>query len=133
MPVKFNDLDPKMQRVLTVYPVRNPVKWVRENDRIVLIYKKDFTRFEKKLQNKIGGPEDIRRPLDDKGSRIWEMCDGQHTLKDICGEMDELFHEEIEPVLDRVWKFLELLLQLNLIRLETEPVKPKKRRVVKGS
>jgi hypothetical protein len=133
MPVKFTDLDPNMQRVLTVYPVRNPVRWVRENERIVLIYKKDFTRFEKKLHNKIGGPEDIRRPLDEKGTRIWELCDGQHTLEDICSEMDELFHEEIEPVLDRVWKFLELLLQLNLIRLETEPVKPKKRRVVRGS
>jgi len=44
MPLKFTDLDPKMQRVLGVYPVRNPVRWVRENDRIVLIYKKDFTR-----------------------------------------------------------------------------------------
>lgn len=131
MPVKFTDLDPKMQRVLGVYPVRMHVKWVYEKDLVVLIYKKDFSKFEKKLHSKIGGPEDIRRPLDDKGSKIWELCDGQHTLKDICDEMDGIYHEDIEPVLDRVWKFLEILLQLNLIRLETEPVKPKKRRVVK--
>jgi hypothetical protein len=132
MPIKFTDLDPKMQRVLGVYPVHNPVKWVHEKGRIVLTYKKDFTKFEKKLHNKLGGPEDIRRPLDDKGSKIWELCDGQHTISDICDEMDDIYHEDIEPVLDRVWKFLEILLKLNLIRLEMEPVKPKKRRVLKN-
>lgn len=131
MPVRFTDLDPKMQRVLSVYPVHNLVKWERESDRVVLIYKKDFSKFERRLQKRLGGPDVIRRPLDEKGSRIWELCDGQHTLQDICDEMDALYHEDIEPVLDRVWKFLEILLKLNLIRLESHPVKPKKRRVVK--
>ena len=131
MPVRFTDLDPKMQRVLSVYPARNLVKWEREGDRVVLTYKKDFTKFERGLQKRLGGPDVIRRPLDEKGSRIWELCDGQHTLQDICDEMDALYHEDIEPVLDRVWKFLEILLKLNLIRLESHPVTPKKRRVVK--
>lgn len=131
MPEKFSDLDPKMQRILMVYPVRNPVKWEREGERIVLIYKKDFTKFEKSLHKRLGGPDHIRRPLDKHGSKIWELCDGKHTLKEICDEMDALFREDIEPVLDRVWKFLEILLKLNLIRLEMEPVLPKKRRVLK--
>jgi hypothetical protein len=131
MPAKFSDLDPAMQKMLTVYPVRAPVKWSREGDRVVLTYPKDFNKFERTLHKRLGGPDVIRRPLDEKGSKIWELCDGRHTLQDICGEMDELFREEIEPVLDRVWKFLEILLKLNLIHLETEPVPPKKRRVVK--
>ena len=131
MSMKFTDLDPKMQRVLTVYPVRNPVKWAHENGKVVLSYKKDFGKFEKALHKRLGGPDVIRRPLDEKGSRIWELCDGQHTLKDICDDMDAKYKEDIEPVLDRVWKYLELLIKLNLIHLESEPVLPKKRRVVK--
>lgn len=131
MPVKFSDLDPAMQKVLRVYPVRYPVKWSHEGDRVVLTYPKDFTKFEHALHKRLGGPDVIRRPLDEKGSKIWERCDGRHTLQDICEEMDALFQEDIEPVLDRVWKFLELLLKLNLIRLESHPVVPKRRRVVK--
>jgi len=59
------------------------------------------------------------------------MCDGKHTLKDICTELDEQYHEEIEPVLDRVWKFLEKLLSINLIRLSPKRVYPKKLRITK--
>lgn len=128
MGIKFTDLDPKMQRFLSVYPVRNRVKWITENDRITLIYPKDFSKFETWLHKRLGGPDMIRRPLDDKGSKIWLMCDGNHTIEEICTELDEQYHEEIEPVLDRVWKFLEVLLKSNLIRISPKRVYPKKLR-----
>ncbi len=129
--MKFSELNPKMQRILSIYPMRSPVKWTQENDRIVLIYPKDLTKFESWLHKRIGGPEVIRRPLDEIGSKIWLMCDGKHTVRDICTELDELYQEDIEPVLDRVSKFLELLLRSNLIRLSPKRVYPKKFRVAK--
>ena len=131
MPFRFSDLDPKMKKILTSYPVQNRVKWVLEDDKVVLIYPKDFTKFETWLHNRLGGPDMIRRPLDEVGSRIWVMCDGKHTIKDICTELDEIYHEDIEPVLDRVTKFLEVLLKSNLIHLSTTREFPKRKRVVK--
>jgi hypothetical protein len=131
MPVKFSDLDPKMQRFLSIYPVRRPVKWIIKNEKVVLIYPKNFSKFESYLHQKIGGSDNIRRPLDEIGSKIWLMCDGKHTIEYICSELDDQYHEEVEPVLDRVWKFIELLLQLNLVYVSPTRVFPKKKRVIR--
>ena len=131
MPVHFlflvtlNDLDPKMQRLLTVYPIRRAVKWRWRGDIVAITYDKEFGRFERWLHKRIGGPTEIKVPLDEVGTKIWLMCDGSHTIKDICDEMDAAYKEDIEPVLTRVWGFLERLLNRNLIRLETEPLRKK--------
>ncbi len=131
MSIKFSELDQKMQRYLMVYPNRNPVKWNLENERVILVYPKNFTKFEAWLHKRIGGPEEIRRPLDEIGSKIWLMCDGKFTIKDICTELDEQYHEEVEPVLDRVSKFLEILLKQNLIRISNKCRQLRKLRVIK--
>ncbi len=132
MPVRFSDLEPKMKQILSIYPVRNQVKWLKKDDQVVLIYPKDLSNFETWLQKRLGGPEMIKRPMDDIGSKIWLMCDGRHTVNDICTELDEIYHEDVEPVLDRVSKLLEVLIRSNLIRLSMKPVNPKKLRVVKN-
>ena len=133
MPIKYSELSPKMIKLLSVYPVRQPVKWVTENDRIVLVYPKNFSKFETWLHKRIGGPEKIRRPLDEVGTKIWLMCDGKHTIEYICSELHEQYREEIEPVLERVWKFIELLLKHNLVYISPKRVYPKKRRKIKKS
>lgn len=111
----------EIPKVFLSYPVRNElVKWEKREDRtVVLIYRKNLSRFERWLQRHIGGPLDIKRPLDAPGSRIWELCDRQHTLLDICRIIDEEFKEEMDPVFDKVRRFLEQLLILNLVILKT--------------
>jgi hypothetical protein len=132
MGIKFSELDSKTKRVLTSYPARNKVKWVLEDEKVVLIYPKDFSKIENWLHKRIGGPDMIRRPLDEIGSRIWMMCDGKHTIQEICTELDEIYHEDIEPVLDRVSKFLEILVKSNLIQISSKRVYPNKLRVEKN-
>lgn len=107
-------------KVFYSYPVRNElVRWEKKEDgTVVLIYRKNLSRFERWLQKHIGGPLDIRRPLDAPGSRIWELCDERHTLLDICRIMDEEFKEEMDPVFDKVRRFIEHLLMLNLLFLK---------------
>ncbi len=46
------------------------------------------------------------------------MCDGEHNVHEICQASYDEFKEDIEPVLRRVWGFLETLLRLNLISME---------------
>jgi hypothetical protein len=117
--MRVESLDPKMKRLLTCIPQKNEeVEWEEEEGKVVLIYPKNFTRFEKFLHKRIGGPDNIRRPLDDKGTFIWKMCDGEHNVHEICQASYDEFKEDIEPVLRRVWGFLETLLRLNLISME---------------
>jgi hypothetical protein len=112
------DLDQKKKLILHSYPIRCPVKWRMENGRAVIIFKKSLSKIEKKLQKVIWGPENVRRPLDEIGTQIWILCDGEHTILDICTELDKKHHEKVEPVLKRVVGFLEILLKLDLVRLE---------------
>ncbi|UCH89285.1 MAG: PqqD family protein [Thermoplasmata archaeon] len=132
---KITDVDPKIQKILQAYPVRNPVAWHKERGVAVIIFKKNLTRFEQSLQRRIGGPMSIRRTLDEKGTIIWELCDGRHRIKDICDVMDEKYQEDIEPVFEYVHKVLLMLLERGLIHLEpTMPekgVKVRKQRVLK--
>jgi hypothetical protein len=124
--MKLESLDPKTRMLLSVIPKRNEnVKWEEKEGLVVLIYPKNFTRFERFLQKRVGGPKDIRRPLDDKGTFIWEMCDGNHNVHDICSDCHSKFKEDIEPVVRRVWGFLEKLIELNLLTIE-KPEKDKK-------
>ena len=94
------------------------VKWFYEGEKIIITYPKKFGRIEKWVQNRIGGPDDIRRPLDKFSSYIWEMCDGQNSVADIVYKFDKRFGEEVAPASDRVQIFLEKLLRLNLIELK---------------
>ena len=94
------------------------INWEHENGIIVITYPKDFGTIEKWLHNRIGGPELVRRPLDKYTTIIWELIDGENTIKDIVDKFDSKFGEEIAPAAKRVQKFFEKLLELNLIILE---------------
>ena len=94
------------------------VKWFYEDEIVVITYPKKFGKMEKWLQNRIGGPKVVRRPLDKFSSYIWEICDGETTLADVLRKFDEKFGEEVAPASDRVQIFLETLLGLHLIELK---------------
>ena len=94
------------------------VKWFYEDEIIIITYPKKFGKMEKWLQSRIGGPEEIRRPLDKFSSYIWEICDGENTVADVVRKFDGKFGEEVAPAPDRVQIFLETLLSLNLIVLK---------------
>ena len=94
------------------------INWEHEDGIIVITYPKDFGTIEKWLHNRIGGPELVRRPLDKYTTLIWELIDGENTVKDIVDKFDSEFGEEVAPAAKRVQKFFEKLLELNLIILE---------------
>jgi len=93
------------------------VKCVYEDNKIVIIYPKKFGRIEKWVKNKIGGTEEIRRPLDRFTTFIWEKCDGVNNIAQIISKFDGKFGEEVAPADVRVQKFIKQLLELNLISL----------------
>jgi hypothetical protein len=108
------------RKVLLAYPIRSPskdLKWYRNKKEgtITIKIRKQFSRTERKLRKVMGGPAFLRIPLDGPGSHIWELCDGEHNVLEITQEVHERFKEEVEPVPQRIIKFLEILLKRNLI------------------
>lgn len=101
-----------------IYPVRADVEWEYRGGVIVLKYPKDFNSFERFLRRFLGGPGEIRRPLDEVGTLLWEMSDGEHSLLEIYLKQQDRFHERVEPVDKVVGGLLEMLLKLHLMALE---------------
>ncbi|MAF93157.1 hypothetical protein CMO85_00660, partial [Candidatus Woesearchaeota archaeon] len=71
------------------YPCRTPVWWARTGEvrkdpgwrgvtgrMIVLRIPKQFGRLEGKIASLLRAPREVRRPLDEMNSMLWELCDG---------------------------------------------------------
>ena len=111
----------KKNTILLKKPTKNEdskIDSIYVEDKIVITYPKDFGTIEKWFHERIGGPEIIKRPLDQYTTLIWELCDGNNSVKDIIYIFDSKFGEEVAPAATRVQVFLEKLLELNLIVLK---------------
>lgn len=110
------------------YPCRVPVWWGRYGEagphpdldgvsgrRIVLRIEKKFNRFERLLARLFRAPREVRRPLDSKNSMLWELANGTRTFEEICIQMNEVFQEEIAPVVDRTASGIDALKRRNLM------------------
>ena len=120
---KLEELSPSKRRALLSYPVWNDsgeVKWFERDGLIVVEFPKNFSRFERWLHKKLGGPTTIRRPLDKVGSEMWRLCDGNHTLLEICNIIGEKYTEEVEPVHKTVPTFISQLFMLGLVIPKTK-------------
>lgn len=53
--------------------------------------------------------------LDEYGTATWLLCDGQHTVRDICRRMKDRFGEKVHPAEDRITTFLSQLYKKKLI------------------
>ena len=105
----------------TIFPVRAKVEWFYRDGRIILEYPKNFNRLEARLHKVLKGPETIKRPLDEVGTLLWEMSDGDHDLVEIYIAQQERFHERVEPVDKVVGGLLETMLKLGLLKLDFRP------------
>jgi hypothetical protein len=123
-----------MNELEGAYPIRLPVWWARRGAAgphpelegvtgrfIVIRHIKRFKRFEGLLARLLRAPKELRRPLDDLNSLLWELCDGTRSFEEICELMDSTFHERIAPVSERTTAALTRLNQLGLIVLSKDP------------
>ena len=123
-----------MSELEGAYPVRLPVWWGRRGAAgphpeiegvtgrfIVIRHPKKFGRFEGFIARIMRAPKELRRPLDDMNSLLWELCDGTRSYEEICEILDTTFNERIAPVGERTEAALTRFNQLGLIGLSKEP------------
>ena len=116
------------------YPVRLPVWWCRTGDSgphpdvegatgktIVLRFEKKFGRIERIFARFMRAPHELRRPLLDKNSVLWELCNGKRTFSEICMLMNSTFHEEVSPVVHRTHAGIQVFIGLNVMRYGAKP------------
>jgi hypothetical protein len=84
---------------------------------VVLIIEKKFKRFEAFLAKILRAPNVVRRTMHPMQSMLWELMDGQRNFFEICTIMDSLYHEDVAPVGDRVYAFIQVFRELNCATL----------------
>ncbi|MEE3269657.1 MAG: hypothetical protein VX204_00905 [Candidatus Thermoplasmatota archaeon] len=117
------------------YPTRAPVWWGRRGTagphpeeagctgRMILIrHPKNLSRLESLIARITKAPNDLRRPLDDMNSLLWELIDGTRTLSEINSFMNSTFHERIAPTEERVEASISNMMSLGLVVVRTTPL-----------
>jgi hypothetical protein len=115
------------------YPCRVPVWWGRfgtvgahpdvpgvTGKRVILRIEKRFNRFERVLARLFRAPREVRRPLDVMNSMLWELSNGTRTFEEICRHMNDVFQEDIAPVVDRTAAGIDALKRRNMMTVLSE-------------
>lgn len=91
-------------------PMRNDLlKWeVDDEDKVVLLIENTgfFNRVAQKLFKK---PPVTYIHLDDMGSFVWPLVDGEKNIIELGKAVDEHFGEQAKPLYERLAKFFQIL------------------------
>jgi hypothetical protein len=108
-PVEIPSVSRNEVNLLEVRPLRN-VSWeLDDNDQVVLLIPKFRNRLAVKYVLPYLARPHFRIRLDAFGSFVWNRFDGQTPIKEIAASMRANFGESVEPVYERIGKFVQTL------------------------
>lgn len=105
-----------MENLDNIYPIRNCEHEI-QNDLVVVIYKKEKLTIIERLFFKKVSSKPYKIDLDDIGSFIWLLCDGEKNIAEITEIAEDKFDEKISPAKERVELFMKQMNKNKLITL----------------
>ncbi|MEI8005324.1 MAG: PqqD family protein [Bacteroidota bacterium] len=108
----------KQANSLDLHPVKLIDSEARDENTLNLLLPRFRNKTALKLFRPHWKPEFIRIKLDEFGSAVWAMIDGNRCTSDICVQLKETFPEKLNPIEEteeRVSKFLFILYQQRFI------------------
>lgn len=103
--------------LMLMRPRRNEaIAWEKTESGVKLIiqHRSWWNRFANRF---LGSPLQTFLSLDGPGGRVWELCDGEHTVHDIVKILADEFGAEVEPSVDRTTLYIIQLQQNKLISI----------------
>lgn len=126
-----------------IFPTRAPSNWELgqsygevsptmdlfgiSNRQVVITIEKNFSFIEGLIARILRAPANLRRPLDQLNSGLWQLMDGTRSLGEIAEAMEECFEEAIIPSEERCSASILILEELNLVILADLPNVPRSR------
>lgn len=89
----------------------------RGEDLVSVLVPRFHRRWLVRLAERLGLTE-RRVNLDAQGSLVWTLCDGAHSVEEIGRALADRFGDAVNPVEERLPRFLSQLAQHEMIALE---------------
>lgn len=91
-------------------PVRKEgLRWDTDDKGIVTLYVHNTGLMKKITQKLLKKPEYTQVHLDETGSFVWPLIDGEKNIIDLGKDVKEHFGEKAEPLYPRLAKFFQIL------------------------
>lgn len=98
-------------------PVRADLKWNKDQDGKVTLEIENTGFFNKIAQKFFKKPKISYVHLDEMGSFIWPMLDGDMDIIQLGEKVKEEFGEKAEPLYERLAKYIQILHSYNFIKM----------------
>lgn len=100
-------------------PVRNSlINWTVDEKDIVTLEIENTGVFNRIAQKLFKKPRISYVHLDDTGSFVWPLIDGEKTIIELADAVDEKFGEAAHPLYERLAKFFQILESYNFIQFK---------------
>ena len=97
-------------------PIRHPdINWSEDKEGLVTLEIENTGFFNRIAQKFFRKPKISYVHLDENGSFIWPLLDGEKTILDIGKLVEEKFGEAAHPLYERLAKFFQILESYNFI------------------
>ena len=107
------------QNYLENIPVRKEdLRWGTDENGVVTLFVHNTGIMKKITQKLLKKPEYTQVHLDENGSFIWPLIDGERDIVELGVLVKEHFGEAAEPLYPRLAKFFQILESYGFVRLE---------------
>lgn len=99
-------------------PLRSDMKWTVDEEGIVTLEQENKGVMNRIAQILLKKPKVSYIHLDETGSFLWPMLNGETAILELGVRMKEKFGEKAEPLYERLVKYLQILESYGFIRYE---------------
>ena len=104
---------------LEMIPVRNPeITWTTDENGIVTLEIENKGVANRIAQKLLKKPKITYIHLDENGSFVWPLIDGEKTVMDIAQLVDAHFGEKANPLYERLVKFFQILESYHFAKMQ---------------
>ena len=109
---------------LDLIPVRaEELQWFTARRARIVLKVENTGLFNKIAQKVFNKPEFTKVHLDQQGTFIWPLIDGERTVADIAALVKDEFGEAAEPLYPRIVKYFQIVESYHFIKFANKPSK----------